>query len=327
MHYTGVAAAALSLFAFQILMRRIPETLDTIWNRKLIANSSSPTLLEEQYRMFVLDVARLLNHPGQWAMGALLAVCGFARFPYTLWVDTGGLKTKTLLSEILLRGTWDFRIVVAESLLGLILGLVAWRMVITGWKVWRLGKKFDLIPQLEHPDRCGGLEPLGTLCLWNALLVAIPGTYLGYWIIMAPGIEEYGYRYVALHSAMLPVPMALAALSFFLPLWSVHQEMVAHRRAEIEPRLNDLSQSINHLARQMLDRADDMEPQDFEKTATELARMRQSYQQYQRIPVWPFNRAILMKFITSQATQILSLTGLGDTVVGILADLLERPQT
>ena len=196
-------------------------------------------------------------------------------------------------------------------------------MLVIGVQVWKLGKKFDLNPQLGHPDNCGGLEPLGNLCLWNALILALPGVFLGGWIILGPS-TKYDDIYTSLFYKLLLIPMSWAAISFFLPLWSVHQILLAKREA-IRLHLDQLGRSIDQMAHQMLDRAHELEPDESEKMAKKLELMRQTYQQNKDYPVWPFNYEILKKQALSQIVQVLSLTGLVKPIldaVKIVVDLL-----
>ncbi len=96
---------------------------------------------------------------------------------------------------------------IAEHFIAFIIGLMAWRMLVIGVQVWKLGKRFDLNPQLGHPDTCGGLEPLGNLCLWNALILALPGVFLGGWIILGPS-TKYGDIYTSLFYKLLILPVS-----------------------------------------------------------------------------------------------------------------------
>ena len=118
------------------------------------------------------------------------------------------------------------------------IGLIIWRMVILGIYIWGLGKKFYIKPRLGDPDGCGGLEPLGNLCLLNALIVSIAGVYLGGWIILAhvpqPGLGDplqsswlLADEFVNLYFWLALIPIALSTICFVLPLWSIHQEMQA----------------------------------------------------------------------------------------------------
>ena len=104
MYSSILIGAALGLFAMQVLMRRIPESLGTLWNRNIIvakpttvsgeaiptaeapnlnANPSKPVPLEEQYQAFIHNLEELLNSPGQWAMGVVFGLLAISwRFIY-----------------------------------------------------------------------------------------------------------------------------------------------------------------------------------------------------------------------------------------------------
>ncbi len=330
---SGLVAAALALFTFQLVMQRIPETFGTLWSRNLIARkpdaielasapasvNSAAVLGDEQsvtqpYDAFIKDVERWLNHRWSWGLGILFAILGFARFPY----QSGGLNEfwRQLLRDLPRLSWTDWVDIVGEPFIGFIIGLLVWRMIVAAVKVRELGKRFDLNVQLGHPDGCGGLEPLGNLCLWNALLVTIPGVFLGAWIILGPR-SQYGNLYVELHSKLLLVPIILAPLTFILPLWSVHQVM-ASKAAEVRLELDRLSQSIDHLARELLNRADELQPEEGEKIAKNLELRQQIYRRSQQIPLWPLNVGLLAKFATSQVVPVLGLTGLGQPLLKVV---------
>lgn len=336
MYFSGIVAAALSLFAFQVLMQRIPETFRILWDRNTVrarpkrptdaAHSASVTTEEstppeEQYRAFIDNVKRWLNDSRQRIMGVIIGLLGAG------WIVVDSYRLggwKALLdpfADPVLIGQF-----IIEFIIGYIIGLLAWRMIVAGYQIWQMGMKFDLALQLGHPDRCGGLSPIGNLCLWNALIVSTAGVHLGGWIILGPILpEQYSDLaawYTPLFSTLLLVPLAVAAISFFLPLWSVHQIMVA-KRALIQRQLDQLGQSINHLARELLDRADELDPVESEKMARKLERMQQIYRENQHISVWPFNTRILAKFTTSQIVPLLGLTGLGQPVLKAIAGLLD----
>jgi hypothetical protein len=305
---TGMVAAVLSLFALDLLMDRIRETLCTLWSRKIIvdkpamffvdvdmtredinASDDSPISiqLEEKYRKYINDLERSMNHPGQWAMGLF-----FSLLIFTWWI----IRDINIVQLIL------------ELFIAMIIGLMAWRMVIVSIKIWQLGNEFCLEPQLGHADKCGGLAPLGNLCLWNALIITIPAIYLGGWIILGIILnsydlyDQYYYQakeYAPLFSKLLLVLVPFAVTGFFLPLLSVHKIMVTWR-AGVKRQLDHLSHYIHHLDHEILDRSDMLEPQEVDKMVKKLELMKQIYQQNRHTPVWPFNIKILVKFMTSQ---------------------------
>lgn len=315
MYISGMVAAAVSLFAFHFLMKRIPETFGALWDRKIIVdrptivlfdantteevinsinNSSNSAQLEEQYRKYINDLEKLMNCPGQWAMGVFFTLLVF---------------------------TWDYSSVI-EFFIAFIIGLMAWRMTIAAVKVWQLGRQFYLKPQLGHADGCGGLEPLGNLCLWNALIITIPGIFLGGWIILGldfigPNTQYFllAKSYTPLFYKLLLIPISFAVISFFLPLFSVHQSMVTWQTG-VRRQLDRLGYCIDRMECEFLNRADMLEPVEVERMTKNLELMQQIYQQNQHIPTWPFNIGIMAKFMTSQAVPILGvIIGFGQPII------------
>ncbi|MGC9515208.1 MAG: hypothetical protein ACP5EL_06095 [Methanocrinis sp.] len=341
MFISGMVAAALSLIAFNLLMGCIPDALCALLNRDMIAvshdsekidgevaqpaTSSSRSVPapapEDLYLEFIRDFERMLNSPRQWFVAIFFAFLGFVRFPYI----TGGLgafiaQPRSVYLEVvfgsepltpeILRSFYLFVLgPILESFIGFIIGLMAWRMLVTGFKVWRLGKDLELRPRPNHPDGCGGFEPLGNLCLWHALIISIPAIYLGGWVILGQH-TGYGHSYVPLHSALLIIPIASAFVSFFLPLWSIHVEMIAQRDAAWI-RLERLGEKIGRLELEMIDHMDSMRDEDVLMIEKQLALMRLRYQQHQSqnegYPVWPFNIEVLAKFLTSQLVPFVGL--------------------
>lgn len=304
MYITGWATAALSLYAFHRLMKQIPRTFLILWERKIIASSPNQTEdLEKQYAKYVDDIRNLMNHHGQWAMG---------------------------LGFTFLVLTWDYSSVI-EFFIAFIIGLLTWRMAINSIKVWQLGKKFCLKPLPEHEDGCGGLEPLGNLCLWNALIVTIPGIFLGGWIIigqsakyslMSDSYVSLAIYYTPLFFKLLWIPLTFAVISFFLPLWGVHRVMVSWREKK-RRELDQLAYKINELNSEFLNQVDKLDPHESEKMAKKVELMQVTYQKNLHIPVWPFNTRIMVKFITSQLVPLLGLTGLGQPILKIIDSLMD----
>lgn len=311
MFYSGLLASALSLILFPLLMKRIKYTLGTLWDREIIslkveslgslepneetteseANLSASVALEKKYSIFIRKFQKWLNSPYQWISGLAFAALVFTWHHYKL----------------------EDSAQIGEHLIAFVIGLMAWRMIVIGIFVWQMGREFDIHPQLGHPDECGGLEPLGYLCLWNALLLSILGVFLGGWIILGPS-TNYGDEYTSLFWKLLWIPVSWAGISFFLPLWSFHNILV-EKRDEVQLQLNQLGQRIDQLSHEILDRCHELEPEESEKMAKKLEILQQTYQQNKNYPVWPFNADLIKKLTLSQTVQVLSLTGLSKPII------------
>jgi len=314
MFSTGLFAAALALFAFQILMDRISTIFGTLWRRGSIARvRGQDTSAEEvlvSYHRFIGEVENQLNNKYQWVMGAVFALLVLVWYlPILLNLGKG---------FIILLG------LVVEVFIALLIGVVVWRMVFISWQVWRLPEKYELEIQVVHPDQCGGLEPLGNLCLWNALILAVAGIFLGGWISIGPNTQfaDYAATYAPVFRLLLIVPIILSFVTFLLPLWTTHRVMV-QKKAEIQIRLDELAKSIYAESSILLNRTDELDFTEGDERNKRLSLMRTVYSQHQKIPTWPINTNIISKFAAAQAMPVLSFVGIADPVVKVLSEFIK----
>ena len=325
MYVSSLIAVALALLAFQVLMRLIREMPRSLWERDVIsamtdtAGQGDGSGLAAQYARYVRDFGAALNHKFQVPFATAIGLIAAS------WVIYDSLKGVSFSTA---RMAWELAFAFA---LGFFVGLLTWRMIITATQVFKLGRTFELQLQLGHPDRCGGLSPLGNLCLWNALILTVAGIHLGGWLIVAPNLSE-PYRDLAstyhdLYLGLLVVPVGFAAVSFFWPMQSVHQEMLADR-VRLQRQLDQIGRRINELSRRKLEEADTPGLHDTEELDKEIKAKQQTYLENQHLPVWPIDTRILAKFATSQTVPLLGLTGLGapllDTI-GSLLSFIDKP--
>lgn len=321
----------LALFGFQVLMQRISTIFERLWQRGVIINSlhkesrstttqrvrsrssnlSEPTPLEERYRHFVKKTEDVINGREQWI---LPAIC----ITVVLWWCRNNMFWKIEFRPFLILD------LMAAIIIAAAVGLMIWRMIIIGVQVWRLPGQFDLATQVGHSDQCGGLEPLGSVCLWNAIVIAIAALLQAIWLVifpLIPSFRSFANYNAPIYKIILVVLIVLSFISFFLPLWEVHRSMVA-KKTELEIQLDVLSQSIDETNRELLNSAVKLEPADGEKRLKKMELMRQIYSQNQKIPTWPINVSILSKFIVSQSIPVLSSLGIIQKMLSIITNSL-----
>jgi hypothetical protein len=345
-----ILAFLLTLFIFKIMMESIPTTFHTLAIRGiLIQNYSSPDndlkacVHHENYLKFMQDFENALNkRSGQILFGLSFSAVLLRRsyFDISEWLpddflnlplfSAGDIGTQiwalyiyvtyyitAMLSDKPIRFLTGF---VLEPILGYFLGLIAWRMLITGLQIYQVDKKFSLVPRLNDPDQCGGLNPLGKLCLYNAKIVGIWGALLGTWIILGTSYQ-INNDYLPLYYNQMPVLLLVAVASFFIPLWGVHCAM-AKKKVDLNEKLDQIAQKINELAQKRLNWAIKGE-QEPACAAVDIERMKKVYAENINYPVWPFNYRLLLSFITSQAIPLLGLTGLGVPILNVMRSLLD----
>ncbi len=310
---TGLVAVIVVFVVFQVFARWLPEALERLRLRQIVGPGE-----QARFTAFEAGTERMMNNRIGLVPAAVFVVFALARYP----VAAGGLDGFLFGSgprSLGRAGPLMLLDMLGETLLGLALGLVLWRMLVAALKVRELGDRFELRLQLNHPDRCGGFRPIGDLCLWNAFLVTVPAVYLAAWVVLAPRIPMYGTTYVGLHTAFLGVLAVLAPVTFVAPLWTIHRSMV-REATRLRVEVEQLGQQIDRLSRDLLERSDELKPDEIAALARDIDVRQQSYKRSEQIPTWPIDIGLALRFGTSQAIPLLGLTGLGKPVI----DAIER---
>ena len=89
---------------------------------------------------------------------------------------------------------------------------------------------------------------------------------------------------------------------------------MVRERMRVWKQLAGLGSMIDELANAVVSRADRAEPRSITEVAARLSVMRDVYQQYRKLPVWPFNVGTLLRFLTAQ---VVPLVGLASQVANL----------
>jgi hypothetical protein len=163
------------IWALRSLFReKVPNTFDILWRRRLIIPRGEGNLAG-QYLDFLKDYNVWLNHQRYVWITRLL---GLAVAVYSVWrLEFGPISPSWRLPLRLL-------ISVLGPLAGYVLGTLLWKMIATVIATRRLSYRFDLDVRPTHPDKCGGLKPLGDLYFAHAQVVLLAGLYVAIWVLI-----------------------------------------------------------------------------------------------------------------------------------------------
>lgn len=164
----------------------------------------------------------------------------------------------------------------------------------------------------RHPDKCGGLKPLGDYCFDTTLpiivymlvfvSIAVGGTILG-------EVEEEIIKLAYAGLFVLGIPILTA--SFFLPLMKIHNCMVHSRREEedsYEARVSHLETEIY----QTLDSGGELQIAKNAKQELEIIQLLNPNEA--GYPTWPFRLRVIAKVYSPQ---ILALVGVIISIVDL----------
>jgi hypothetical protein len=319
---TGILTVAFVLLAIQILFDRIPKVLETIWRRGLIdapsLDGAIPTFLE-----YIDQFEAALN--AKYEMGlALLFAAGslFATYPFRYWMiakqfpfDFPGMMVYYFGGQA----------AIIAPILGLIVGMLAWRVGTIAYFIGVLGEKFPLKIQINHHDQAGGLKPLGDLAFNIALILLIPAIFLAIWGFVTtffkdPSLEGYITLWGGLFRQLLVLLGVLSIFAFIQPVYKIHLRMEDYAQ-KIRAELDSLSLKIETLSHELRSEADEIDPQQGEEKLRTIGFMKKVYDENSQIPTWPFNWKTIFRFASAQAIPVLSLIGTSGPVVDIIKGL------
>lgn len=200
---------------------------------------------------------------------------------------------------------WDVTILLIMPVLGgYFFGISLWLLFVVGTYIGWLTPAFKLDIQPRHGDKCGGLRRVGNLCLEMAAMASLPAIVFGGWGlagILAISIDAIAGTVFVLTTIMV----ATGFLTFFLPLWDVHSEMVREKfKYQDESTLR-----IALVEKDLRDEVNRKKPdaEKIELLENKLEKLQQLYPPDLKYPTWPFDTNILLKFVTPQIVPIIAL--------------------
>jgi hypothetical protein len=200
-------------------------------------------------------------------------------------------------------------------------GIGAWPVYVTMRYVKKLTRCFHVEIQPSHPDKSGGLEPLGDFCFAMSLPMLIGGITLSvvsvgglvlfysdagsdlYESIGITGNFDPTFAFASLVVLIL-FAMPLIAFTFFMPLWDIHRYMKTCKREAQD----DYANRVAMLEKRIRSRIDMEDGLDESKVAKDKLGIIEETLNPNKTgyPVWPFRPTIVIKLFSPQ---IISIAG------------------
>ena len=245
------------------------------------------------------------------------------------WDHRGGVLLASLIAGIY--GVWNGPLETALAIIaGYVVGRVVGRMVCYGFLGRFLrGEGARVIMQPGHPDGAAGLKPLGDFYFSQAMLLAIPIAFLAVWTLLIPVWPYHDYsHWRAPYLTLLVVGLVLEMGAFFLPMWTIHQDMVKEK-ARLQAEADELGRQIVGLRAKLTGIAD-AEARSALKDQVEL--LSRQYEELEHVPTWPVDRSTGRRFTVSNlamfipvAVQIIGATGPWRQIAEVMERFLSQP--
>ena len=93
------------------------------------------------------------------------------------------------------------------------------------------------------------------------------------------------------------------------------------QRQKIQYELDEISRKIEEILLELRMKADTFSSEEGEERIQKIEFLSKVYGENEKIPTWPFDWNIILKFAAAQAVPILSLIGAGDPILKIISIL------
>jgi hypothetical protein len=332
LYVSGGIALLFYLLLSNELFDKFPQTIKILWQRKLLQQFSKNTL-KAKNSLQKEPVLKFLQETRLQINSRLNLVFGFSGFFISLWLVW-------LLDQYWILKIPDYaKSIPAPLLLGLftravfiftcfVSGIVAWQIFVVGKRIHDLGKQFRLDVKTNHPDGCGGLSPIGDLCLKLAYCIAPFLMLIGAWLILTNTLDIIGYLHMqssylgslisTLQILLLPF-IVLSFLIFFFPIISIHNSM-KYTKSIYDIQLDAISQKIHFIEIELLTQADNL-PNDRRVILEEnIDFLKRSQNRFQSIPTYPFRISHLFRLTSSQ---IIPIIGVTTSLIAFIKDLVK----
>ena len=300
----GIGLALINM-SFNYWRGNIPEVFGMLLSKERIRSKNKDGNVDREFRQFLDEYKHTLLRGG----GLRYSLVGFSTIlsAILLLIPAYLLSLSSPLSGI----QWGVVLLfvgLPGLILGYLVGISAWTMFVTGFQVRAIPSRFDLVIEPSHPDNCGGLRSLGNFCLSMLLPIVIGVVFCGIFIIggvLYPFLI-HGQQILLLAAAieMLVFDGPLAAVAFFVPLWRIHQEMVAEKESYQERFANYVAK----LEKKVWTSLEQGAVADAEAAKKERDIIQVLNPNAIGYPAWPFDRQIVAYiYLLPQAVPILSL--------------------
>jgi hypothetical protein len=332
----GLIVLVVELYVTRDFFENIPRTFQDLVERKVIKGLGKDRLVNLKLSTFVREFEDRLNGRGPLVIGCILEVLILIANQRAMLFPIIFLPKDYPVFALIINFLTLF---MPLTIAGYAIGVVIWKCFVTGYFVHRFSTLFDIAISPSHPDKSGGLKPLGDLIFSLALILIVASLAFSiltvanqinaaiYQVLVSLYSPKYQivapyllYTTVWVAKVSLGIVLILSFVSFLLPLTSAHRRM----RSEKESLLSGLTGVGNKIA-ELEKRAKQLNL-DYKvrnDIFEEINSLSKIYDRTYKAPVWPFDRDILIKFFTPQVISILSLFGVVQPIIDALASWLK----
>jgi len=310
--FSMVVFVVLTIIVGHISILFIPEVLGELWG--IIEPNNKP----EEYKKYIENFQKQLNNKNWLVLGIFGAAIGAwsVREAFFIWTKIIFLDLSESLVTVYHWMNWIVSTIVfiVGILVGLTIGLITWRICVTGNQIRQFAEKIDVEEQLGYHDQCWGLSSITKTFSPNAFLLVLWIGDLLFWILI--GLDLFGNdsgEFFIVFSIIFAILIIISWFSIVYPIFAIHRTMISTRN-RINKRLFRLEQEfrtqLDHYLKQ--DKPSPSSSPDKSKIEEQLLKFERKrtsldyYNLYQNYPVWPVK---VWFYFSIEVISIISLIG------------------
>ncbi|MFZ3058378.1 MAG: hypothetical protein WA102_01450 [Candidatus Methanoperedens sp.] len=295
----GAITTFIVAFLSTRLSKKIPYTFKRIWDRNIISSKGSEKDIQDEFITFLDNFEKDLNSKigviwGVMWVSILLSGVVSSHYTQRFLVGLNNIHLVVFAIFLLFFGFYLY-----------IGGIILYRMYVTAKYIRKISREFDISIQILHPDKCGGLKPIGDLCLSNSFILIVMGIYFAIAIAIARR-EEYSFAY----GLLLLSVIVISILAFILPVNYIHKIMLKEKIKTLEILDRVVGDQIP-----VINKPKKMELSEINKIK-ECEVLLEQYKEVEEFNTWPFDTSIWRKFIASEIVLIFTWVTTGSRWLG-----------
>ncbi len=156
------------------------------------------------------------------------------------------------------------------------------------------------------------------------MLLALPALYFAAWWLLIPLFGRYE-SWRSPYLSMLAITIVLEMLSFILPMWSFHNEMVLQKNVLLEDA-DKISREVAHDMDQLIAETD---PEKRRQLQEHIDVLKKRYSAIEKMPTWPMDDPLRRRFairnfglFTPLIGEALNLTETWDQVLAAVKEIV-----
>lgn len=280
--YSLLIVVPLVLVLLNYFFRYIPEMFVTLWENKVIQNKTGLEPSLEQYNTYLKEIEEKINNKKGFtlilASTPIIVVLSLYSFYKTLSIQSP-VVTAYDIRYFPLSGIVFFAITIFMVFLIIPVLYKGFLLMHLPRKLYKEG--YITVRPL-HPDNCGGLKPLGDLCIRFDYIFFVGAVGAVLYLFFSEGKEFKLYLFIFLLYGFF------VTFFFYYPLWPVHKVMKA-RKYNL---LNALNEKLDPVYQKITTSITT-------ETLEEIERIERIYDRVSTMPVWPFDTGGLVRFLTA----------------------------